>query len=178
MCAPSIVELLDSSAVDTHSEVRGLVPSIACKRGSMKGSNRGPGALVLCLLTAACGISISTNDLDPDLAFDPVPPKDVRIFQATGDVPKPYVKLYLLHARSSSWKKNTTDLLNKMRQTGARLGCNGIVLEGEAGTASKLFFGPSTDAVCLRYGKDVPRSDSSADGANAASGPRLRVVEF
>ena len=130
-------------------------------------------AVIAGAVTVTACVSLNSTKLAPSMSFEPVPENDVRIFQGEDEVPDPYVKLALFNASGSHSFTDESDLFNKMREEAAKIGCNGVVIQGQedAGTAEKIFFGAGADreaeAVCVRYGDDVEEDD---DGSDTRSG--------
>lgn len=142
------------------------------------------GLLAVASLSLNGCVSLNTTNLAPDLTYDPVPKDQVRIFQSEDEVPEPYQKLALFNASGSDSFTDESDLYDKMREEAAKRGCNGVVLQREedAGTAEKIFFGAGADreatAVCMRYGKDVEKGESTSGESEESEGGNLPVIKL
>lgn len=133
---------------------------------------------VVCLLVVILGgcVSMNTTKLNPTANYSELDKNDVRIFQGGENVPEPWVKIAIFNASGSDTFTDESDLYGKMREEAAKLGCNGVVLQGheDAGTAEKIFFGMGADqeaeGVCIRYGDSVDPEEADSN-MNRESSP-------
>jgi hypothetical protein len=84
------------------------------------------------LLAAGCGTSITATQVNaPPRPMGPRPAATVEMF-TSGAPAKPHVDVALLEAEeaSSLSTHGTAEMLNKLRERGAQMGCDGIVVGG------------------------------------------------
>ncbi|HTE56915.1 MAG TPA: hypothetical protein VK698_38950 [Kofleriaceae bacterium] len=84
------------------------------------------------LLAAGCGTSLHTTQLNaPPRAMQPRQPESVEVF-TSGAPPRPHVDVALIEAeeQSSLSVADTADMLHKLRERGADMGCDAVVLGG------------------------------------------------
>lgn len=89
-------------------------------------------AATLGLGLAACGTSIRTTAINPaPRAMTPRPAATVELF-TSGPPRRPYVDVALLEAEeeSSFSTDRTPEMLTALRERGAAMGCDGIVMGG------------------------------------------------
>lgn len=88
-----------------------------------------------CLALAAacaCGTSIRTTVINPSpRAMQPRPPETVELF-TSGAPSRPHVDVALIEAEESSGLSvaETADMLRELREQGADMGCDAVVLGG------------------------------------------------
>ena len=87
----------------------------------------------LAMLTAgACGTAIRTTAINsPPHAMQPRPPESVEIF-TSGAPPRPHVDVALIEAEEESGLSvaDTADMLRSLREHGAAMGCDAVVVGG------------------------------------------------
>lgn len=84
------------------------------------------------LLAVGCGTSIQTTPINPaPRPLAPRPPASVELF-TSGAPPRAHVDVAFLEAEESSSfsTHRTPEMLNKLRERGAQMGCDGIVIGG------------------------------------------------
>ncbi len=84
------------------------------------------------LLAVGCGTSIHTTTINPaPRPMAPRPPASVELF-TSGAPPRAHVDVAFLEAEESSSfsTHRTPDMLNKLREKGAQMGCDAIVIGG------------------------------------------------
>jgi hypothetical protein len=88
--------------------------------------------LVALVLAAGCGTSIQTTPLNPaPRAMPPRHPASVELF-SSGAPQRAHIDVALLEAEESSSFSihRTQEMLNKLREEGAKLGCDAVVIGG------------------------------------------------
>lgn len=88
--------------------------------------------VALALSLAACGTSVKAIEINPaPRAMSPRPPATVELF-TSGPPQRPYVDVALLEAEeeSSFSSDKTPEMLTALRERGAQMGCDAIVLGG------------------------------------------------
>lgn len=82
--------------------------------------------------TAACGTSIRTTAVNPaPYPMSPRPPATVELF-TSGAPARPHVDVALIEAEESSSfsTHGTAEMLGKLRERGAEMGCDAVVIGG------------------------------------------------
>ncbi|HEU5061021.1 MAG TPA: hypothetical protein VFU21_31035 [Kofleriaceae bacterium] len=90
--------------------------------------------LVTAAAAAACGTSTRTTVVNPaPHAMRPRPPHTVELF-TSGAPARPHVDVAVIEAEESSSFSlaDTSDMLAALRERGARMGCDGVVLGGSS----------------------------------------------
>jgi hypothetical protein len=86
------------------------------------------------LAGAACGTSTRTTVVNPSpRAMHPRPPSTVELF-TSGAPARPHTDVAVIEAEESSGLSvaDTSDILAALRERGARMGCDGVVLGGSS----------------------------------------------
>lgn len=90
------------------------------------------------LLLAAC-VSTNVTSLSTG-TYPPLQPEQVVIYLQEEDVPGPYEKIALIHARGDYATTDERAMFKQVRKRAARLGANGVLLQRvkEPGTGEKV----------------------------------------
>lgn len=119
-------------------------------------------ALASLILLSGC-ISTSAVPLAGAGKHAPIPREFVAIFASEGDIPGPYEKVAIIHARGSSQWTNENMMFGELQREAAKMGANGIVVGGvvEPSAGAKVagaVFGVSPqrkgEVLAVRYRPD------------------------
>jgi hypothetical protein len=83
------------------------------------------------IFAVACAtVSTSTTKLDPSLSLARTCPVGVKLYIEADRVPRPYTEVAILRSTGEVKYSDEEGLFDSMRESAAKIGANGIILEG------------------------------------------------
>src|SRR3954466_1489120 len=106
-----------------------LFPSLPLER-AMKFKYQVVVLPVLALLCACRSVSTNATLIDPTSHFLRTCPAAVKLFTTPDRVQQPYREIALLNSSGQTSYSNENDMIKSMREKAAKVGANGIILNG------------------------------------------------